>query len=194
MQRKMGRSKTTVALEESAWHEAGHAVVALALGFSLDAVSIERSATAGGYADVLAPTEWGARFRETARGSGAFRLVERKRLTGGKAAIQKMIIYTFAGFAAQRLKNPRASTSGIAQDFEDIISWSKRYRVLPPGRRKFVDDDQHRIFLHNFEREAQRLVKKLRGPIEKLALLLLRRQTLTGAEVKRAVGRVSDAS
>lgn len=150
----------------TAFHEAGHTVVGLYLGYIPGEISIAPSAEHDSHGHVThgPPLMYDCR---TAR--------ERKTLA------RQMILASYAGLPAQRLVDPTAAEYEGNSDDENAF-WLSRTHGIFPRWLSHVGDDRHHQHLARLKRESSRLVFMLRTAIEKLAEALLERTTLTGEE------------
>jgi len=157
----------------TAFHEAGHAVVALYFGYLFDEVTILPSAGHDSYGHIThAPPL----------------LYDCRNAREQKTLARQMILSAYAGNPAERLIDPTAPDFHGAADDDGAFSLSCDYHVFPRRRSVgFVGDDIHMAYLGRLKREARRLVSMLRTPIEKLAETLLERTTLTGKEANEIV-------
>lgn len=156
----------TPALRATAHHEAGHAVVAVHLGFQLTLVSIvpDEDGSTGrvGYP----PMEWLC--------TGLSRRRARRTLA------RNVILRTYAGMPAQRLVDPAAPDWQGSHDDESAFDLSRDYGVLPRDC-SFVGDDAHQAHLAKLRRESERLVRRLERPIREFARVLLDHRELDSA-------------
>jgi len=157
----------------TAFHEAGHAVVALYFGYLFHEVSILPSAEHDSYGHVThAPPL----------------LYDCRNAREQKTLARQMILSAYAGLPSQRLVQPAAPDFYGDADDDNALSLSCDYHVFPRRRSVgFIGDGMHVAYLGRLKREARRLVSMLRTPIEKLAEALLDRTTLTGKEADEMV-------
>ena len=143
---------------EAAHHEAGHAVVALALGMDVERVTIRRTRGSDGRTFVRGLViEHVERCRETTPGSDLFRLVRENRPRGGLRSVERHIVMLFAGFAAQRLKNPDASLVSARSDLDMIKAMAAKFL----GRHRQMGS----LGMYRLELRAKELVAQRHGEI-----------------------------
>ena len=161
-------------LTTTAWHEAGHAVVAIYFGLPFFEVTIVPSEGADGH--VSHPTPLGIDF------GFADTPAERRRCA------RQQILSDYAGLEAARLIHPEASEDSGEHDRNKAMAASCLYQVLPRRHNGLViGGEHHREFLDRLRGEARRLVRRLREPIRVLARELLDRATMNQAEAERAI-------
>lgn len=156
-------------LQATAYHEAGHAVVSLALGLAIDHVSI--LAGKGYTGSCTGPSVLGyeaANQREQ------------------RSIARALILSCYAGMHAQRLVDPDAPEEQGFDDDADAFNLSQNCAVLPRSCQT-VGDEQHIAYLDRLRQEARRLVRRHRRAIGVLAQALLRRNELNAAEAKAIV-------
>jgi len=158
--------KTKPPKMETCWHEAGHAVIAFALDIHIESVSAVAKPYAYGVCKHLNPLFLEPRYR--------------------RANARACIVMAYAGIEAAKLHEPNADESTSAQDFRDAFEMSRDFVVLPRSCT-YIGDDAHDAFLLKLRGEARHLVKRHRHQIERLALLLMDRHTLTGIEARKAI-------
>lgn len=160
-------------LEETAFHEAGHAVVGTLLGLTLNNVDIRRVGERNGVC-AWSPLLYGD---------------PRQR----KVDARGHIVTSFAGMEAQRLVNPDADDAAGSDDRHVAFTLSVDHAVLPRGCR-VVGDDNHHAYLRKLEREAHKAVKAYRPMIERVAKVLLQKRRLTGDDVRGMVAPLGPRS
>lgn len=152
-------SPRTEELRRVAFHEAGHAVVALMLGLEVELVSI-----------VPEP--------------GVNRMTEGHCRLALSEAWKRLAVVCLASGEAER---PVGGDGAIPEDDLEHAVWYLKHvrspRVLnPPGLpRRFG----RRAWLIRLRKEAAQLVATHRGPIERVAEALLEKRTLTSAELRQ---------
>lgn len=169
---KPKRSRASNDHRNTAYHEAGHVVVSVALGFPIDKVTIKR------HRDPL----WGVFLGETARPGlrtleGAAEPREFRRM------VRDSIISTYAGFEAELICDPGANPKHAKHDWDEAWSAPSHYSVFPRGCRQ-VGDEVYEAFLLRQRQTARLLARKHWRAIEAVAEALLRRGTLSGEEVQ----------
>ena len=158
-------ARTPAALLATAYHEAGHVVVAAHFGLPITDVTIVPSGDALGKATHPSP------LMLDLEGTAAAR----------RRAAREMIVAAYAGLAAQRLVEPQAPDFHGSADEENAMCLSQKYAVLPRNCG-FVGDEAHEAYLEKLRGEAKRLVRRLRMAIDALARELLGRKTIPGGE------------
>lgn len=144
---------------ERAFHQAGHAVVALYFDLSFSKVTIAGVETLWIDFPIDTPAER--------------RLHARQR-----------ILVCYAGLEAARLVRPDAAEDCGEGDRLVAMALAREYALFP---RRLRGHDGRQEFLERLRGEARRLVQHLREPIRVLANKLLRRQTIFGCEAERAI-------
>ena len=146
----------------TAIHEAGHAVVARALGYPCDFVTIIRDEDAAGM------TETSARYW------GLQTIRERK------TRARHEIIITLGGRCAEQIFLGEANDHGCSDDDEYI-----EHTIF--GHRLAADRDERDDLMDQLGRRCERLVWRNSKKIERLAALLLRRGSLTRHHIDAAI-------
>jgi ATP-dependent Zn protease len=155
--------QTEVSKEETAYHEAGHAV----MGCVLQRYPLSVSIVADGKG-VVGKTE----FEQDAP-QGGFRYFDDS--DGKKRHIRTRVLIEVAGTIAHDIKYPgRAHDEGDANDDH----WAQQ--LVTEGVR--IEDDREG-FLTRARQEAEALLKDNWGLVEKVAAALLRRQELSRTEL-----------
>ncbi len=160
-------ARRPVAPLATAYHEAGHVVVAAYFGLPTTDVTIVPSGDAFGMATHPSPLmlDLGSEGTAAAR----------------RSAARDMIVASYAGLAAQRLVDTQAPDFHGHGDEEGAMDLSRTYAVLPRSGC-FVGDEVHEAYLARLRGEAERLVRRLRTAIQALARALLSRKTIPGDE------------
>jgi ATP-dependent Zn protease len=168
------RKRSDKELQATAYHEAGHAVITIAQGLTIDTVSI----IPGGYFNgrCIQPTVYG---------------YDRSNKREDRSIARALIISTYAGMHAQRLVDPDAPSFHGDKDESDAFDLSREHGVFP-RYMDFVGDECHRAYLDKLRLEARRLVNRYCKSIEKLAELLLQRKTLERPEVEQLIESLLD--
>ncbi len=155
-------------LESIAIHEAGHAVVGLALGLELREMDIEPDEIGGrGHTSFEPPGDW---FKESGEAGSdqAGRRVE---------FIEHVVTTYLAGYAAESNQSGRDTLDPAGFDFREA------------GQAldlELVNDEERMVRLATLRHRAEGLVERpenLRA-IHALAAVLLRRRRLSGQEVR----------
>jgi ATP-dependent Zn protease len=157
-------------LRATAYHEAGHAVVTLALGLSIDSVSIIAAEDFNGVCRKPNVIHYGAVTKRVQ-----------------KAIARAMIVALYAGMPAQRLVDPDAPAFHGESEDEEAFEVSRQWQVYP-RRVRFIGDESHLAHLESLRQEARRLVLRNRAAVEVLAGELLQRKEMSGAEVQQLLG------
>lgn len=164
------RESTSCSAESSrlntAYHEAGHAVVLLHYGLTPDSVSIRPAEDYFGIVKHPSPLMFNCSS-----------LRERRSLA------KDMIVGCYAGLEAERMVNPQAPDFHGDGDEQNVFDLCRSYGVVPRGCG-FIGDEVHRTYLEGLRRRARRLVRRLRPTINALAQTLLEKETLSGVEAE----------
>jgi hypothetical protein len=165
-------------LKATAFHEAGHAVAALALGFSVKVATIEP----GSDPETGRPSSGHIEYDPQEILRGAEQDVRRLAV---ETLIKRQAIVSFAGPAAQAIARPGTRIrAGAIGDHEHIA------RTIGLLCRDMESEKALRRWCEN---EARGLVKARWSHIEAVALALLERRTLAGANVAEIVARIDRA-
>lgn len=155
----------------TAYHEAGHAVVALAHGLTGFEVTIVPGEDSLGH--YLHPGVLGYEIHGNR---------ERRSLA------RDCILVSYAGMHAQRLVDPDADGSHGVGDESNAFDLSRDFEVLPRSLSR-VGDEQHWRYLDRLKKEAGRVVQQNRAPIKALAEALLEKKTLSGEEIRERLSK-----
>lgn len=160
-------------LEDIAYHEAGHAVIALHFGVAVTEATIVPSPTTCPYSG------------ERAQAGGHVRFVWeddtqlRSRRGGGHLASSRRLVILYAGVEAQTMRRGRTPrcTDWINAGRADINEAGYDLDIVASGDRR---GEQERRLI----RESRLLVRHFRPFIDVLANALLERVTLSGDEIR----------
>jgi hypothetical protein len=152
-----------------ACHEAGHAVVTIALGLTITRVSIVQGEKHYGLCSGPSVLDYPAENRREQR-----------------SIVRDHIRSLFAGMHAEWLIDPDAPEFHGESDERHAFELSLKYEVYPRDCGR-VGDDRHWAYLDRLSKESRRLVKKHWRAIEQFALVLLQRQEVGGAEAKQFI-------
>jgi len=187
------RTKKTVAAtrrEAVAYHEAGHAVVAHMLGYQVFRVSIVPKS------DSTAHISWRHPINRSVMSNleaGSEADLDRVRYR-----IDHAIIVSMAGALAQKRYNPRSGWryggSGAGRG-EFLLKGSDDQQALELMVRVHEDEKVRAAYWRYLEARAEDLVKRYWSRIERLAITLLNRETISGDireammpdEIKKAI-------
>ncbi len=160
------KDATATALQATAFHEAGHAVVLLHFGLPFTEVTI--CPGAGSLGHITHPPPLG---------------VEHQGARERRTIARRQILAAYAGLEAERLIAPDAPEACAEGDHDAAVELSRAHQVMPRGP-VHVMDERHLKFLEGLRAESRRLVRRLCAPIERLAVALLAAETLdmTAAE------------
>lgn len=188
------RTKKTVAAtrrEATAYHEAGHAVVAHMLEYQVRRVSIAPKCGSDGRVSWRNPIKNRSVRSKLEYGSEAD-------LDRVRYLIDHAIIVCMAGAFAQKRHNPRTgwrySGSGAARG-EFLLKGSDDQQALELMSRVYEDEKVRAAYSRYLEARAEDLVKRYWSKIERLAITLLDRETISGDireammpdEIKKAI-------
>jgi len=154
-------------LQETAYHEAGHAVISMHFGLAVNEVTIRPDLNNGTLGSVSGPnTLYGYEY------AGA-----RER----RKCVRQTIIGLYAGLEAEKLINPHANEELSGNDETQAFDLLRDYPIPHCG---YVGDDVYCAYLEKLRKEARRMVKRLRPMIASLADELLSRTEMTGQELE----------
>jgi ATP-dependent Zn protease len=159
----------------TAYHEAGHAVADLMLGFEFDSATIVPNAEARSLGAVMGPHAvfgyHGSGRRERAR------------------RVRDAIVAFYAGLAAEHV------CCGVAFSFEDDAehgAWGDHHKAWDLLRQhgdaprcRVVGDEAFCEELERLQRKAVQLVRRHRAAVDAVAQALLARNTMSGEEVRQ---------
>jgi ATP-dependent Zn protease len=167
MSKSRARNRSSLReLEQTAYHEAGHAVAALHFGFIPDKVTIVKTDTALGHVEQ--------------RGLVLYQdYADRRHL---QRMVSESIVCCYAGYEAERRFDPNTDGASSEKDFRDAFNLPRYYEV-PPRYCSMVGDEVYMEYLERRQRQAQRLVRERWACIAHVAWALLRHKTLSGEEV-----------
>jgi hypothetical protein len=168
---RLSSTKPNADLQATAYHEAGHAVVSLALGLAIDRISI---AAGRGYT--------GSCTGPSVLGYEAANPREQRSIA------RALILSCYAGMHAQRLVDADAPEEQGFDDDADAFNLSSECAVLPRSCQT-VGDEQHIAYLDRLRAEAGRLVRRHQQAIRVLAETLLRRHELNASAAQAIVQR-----
>ena len=149
-----------------AYHEAGHAVVAIAEGLHVESVSIRRGAEE--LSDSKSFFVYGYHFRNGQE---------------QKMIARSCILGMLAGLAAEKLYSPETSEPSSQDDFNQAFELSRKFAVLPRSAR-CIGDDAHMAYLKRLQNEAARLVRKNWTAVVAVAETLLEKKTVNAEELE----------
>jgi ATP-dependent Zn protease len=165
------RTKASDALKVTAYHEAGHAVAAIAFDYLVESniLTIEPNGDALGSVAHPPPLMQGCQTKRELR-----------------TVVDQMCIGSYEGLAAERLFDPSAPDFDGEDD--EIQAWNlPRNNGIAPRGCQFVGDDVYGRYLERLKRKAEAFVEAQRPAIEALAAALLKKKTMTGAEAIQIV-------
>jgi ATP-dependent Zn protease len=154
-------------LERTAYHEAGHVVIALHFGMPLRWVSIEPAGECMGHT-----------------------LIHPERPAGTPRELREEIVFSLVGYQAEIEFDPSVDMEDgyIGADESDALEAVSWY---PVRRARGEDKDEaYDRYLERFRGETLRLVRQLWPAIQMVACELLKHETVTGDEVKALVGHM----
>jgi ATP-dependent Zn protease len=183
------RTKKMVAAarEAVAYHEAGHAVAAHRLGYEVRRVSIAPKSGSTGHVSWRNPIKNRSVKSKLEYGSEAD-------LDRVRHHIDHAIIVCLAGKFAQKRHNPRSAWryggSGAGRG-EFLLKGSDDQQALELMSRVHEDEKVRAAYSRYLEARAEDLVKRHWSRIERLAITLLDRETISGdireAMIKKAI-------
>jgi hypothetical protein len=154
-----------------AYHEAGHAVIGLRLGFEIEYAELCKEAPIKLQGKLYGDwSDWGrVKWRDP-----RWKLQQDNRSIRSIKAAQ-------AGEIAQGL---------CADPFKKQPEWSKDRRYIRRDARKACKGDQAKAdaLIEQLHRGTEKLVRENRGAIERVALALMERGYLTGDQIKGLLG------
>jgi ATP-dependent Zn protease len=146
------------------YHEAGHAVVRAHFQHAIDG------------ATVVPNEEQNTLGCVTSQGLMLYDANVRRRVT------RESILSAYAGLEAEKLVNPDYDPDQSVSDFDLAFELLRKY----PGRIRgcsYVGDDVYHARLEYYRKESAKLVRHLWPVIERVALALEERDTLTADEI-----------
>jgi len=159
------KSRKTESLS-TAFHEAGHAVVAVVLCMPFKLLSIKPDKDFLGKLRHWSPC--------ANPGIQSVKDINRH--------ARNSIMVAFAGLPAERLFNPNANEAAALTDEENVLHISKEYGVLP-RYFEYFGDEYHLRYLERLRKQAKKLVVEHSCKVELLAKELQRRIEMTQDEV-----------
>jgi len=160
----------------TAIHEAGHAVAAIRLGLDCKRVTIEADHDSAGHAIVPAKYGNGPVKIETLQDMESAADDEREMLSS-------TAIHLFAGAEAEREFFRSVSLLGCKSDLHKARMWIKEWCVL----LKDTDDESRKTCGDRLKDKAAQIIRRDRASVERLAIALVERESLTGAEIKALI-------
>jgi ATP-dependent Zn protease len=164
-------------LKQIAIHEAGHVVVAYALGLAVKEVALTHEAAddTGLYGYAIGPNPVHGYNHDSRREC--------------REAVRDECIVCCAGLAAENVffNVPLSTDNENAQgDFRNIIEFESDSLLHISGKRGgWIGDDATWRYISRRLIDARRLVKRHRHTIQRLAHTLIERKKLNGEEVQR---------
>jgi hypothetical protein len=156
--------KSNIPIEFTAYHEAGHAVVAIHLGLARQNITIKPDKDYLGCVTGPNP-RFGYDVSSKRQRNSIFR---------------DEIISLYAGAEAEKIMNPNFDATMSADDDNQAFDLLRNY---PVRGCSFVGDDVYLAYLEKLRREARRVVRQLWPAIEIIAQELQRRGELNSEEV-----------
>lgn len=160
-------------LRATAYHEAGHAVVAVALGLGFNSASIDPKENVLGH--LTHPSLFGYHFSNNREKYSLAR---------------KFVLISYAGIPAQRLVDPNPWEHHGAYDEDsarEICHENGLGPNLRPGEFMDVNSAAHAAYRERLRKEAARLVRKQRAAVEAFAEALLQHITVDGETGERLI-------
>ncbi len=153
---------STEDLIQVAYHEAGHAAVALSKGLPFEQITI------------VADSERESLGNFVSSCVLAYEADTRKER---RAIARNIILLCYAGFQAERLAFPLADEEQSKGDYEGAFDLSREFGVLPRSCL-FIGDDNHLNYLNKLKLESLRLVQQRWYIIEKIVPALISKKIL----------------
>lgn len=154
------------AIEDTAYHEAGHVIAHFVQGLTIDNVSIVAADDYFGICysppPMLYETTGARERRQVARAS---------------------IVASYAGYEAEQMLNPNAPDYHGRDDYENAFELSREFGVLP-RRCSFVGDEFHMAYLRRLQGEARSLVRKNWDKVQAIAQALIKNNSLSREEAE----------
>jgi ATP-dependent Zn protease len=154
-------------LESTAFHEAGHVVVALHFGFAVKSVTVIPDD------DTVGKMEHPSFI--------AYDFDDRR---DQHQAMREGIVSLLAGYQAELLVDPSAEDWHAGAD--EQAAWELMLQY-PVRRAAYVGDETYARYYERYRRDARQLVTRLQPAIQLVAGELLKCKTLTGDEVMALV-------
>ncbi len=159
-------------LESTAYHEAGHAVAAIAQGLNFETVTIEADQERESLGSMI---------------HTGLMMYDSQNKRDRRALAREMILMVYAGYEAERIASPNADEEQSAGDFDAAFELSREYGVLPRSA-SFVGDDNHVNYLMRLKRESGKIVQSHWTAVRLVAEALSQQKTLTKQEIIHLIG------
>jgi hypothetical protein len=154
-------------MEDAAYHEAGHAVIARVLGLSTSGATIKATEEELGHAIVGNPLSgW-------RRGDGPRRNL-----------VEAFILSLFAGGESEKFFIGNSDSVGDGPDLAKIGAAMEKIRI--PGA-VYVGDEYWQAYTEKLRRKAANLVRQHSKTIKKVAMALLEKESLTFEQLNELV-------
>jgi hypothetical protein len=160
-------------LKATAYHEAGHAVVAWKLGIAFKKVTIVREGDAAGHVKYRAKA---VPFR--IRAALEFGTLTDRQQAWAQWWAERHAVHCLAGMVAQRKFSPRS-----VRNYHDE---GDRESALT-GLERLVPEEDLLLYWRIMRNRARRLIDRYWEAVEALAQELLKRMTLTGDEAVKII-------
>ena len=164
--------KEQIHLEQTAYHEAGHIVVQLVQGYTIDRASIEAEEDSLGRVHKALPLLY-----EDFSTSGK----REKRKT-----VEAFIRASYAGYEAECLYDPAAEEFRSEGDFSQAWSLPRDHGIAPRGCA-YIGDDVYERYLQRLRKEAKRLVRKHWNLIVAIAQELLETKEVSDEQARKVL-------
>jgi ATP-dependent Zn protease len=170
---KMGRRDSRPDTRTIAFHEAGHAVIAVKLDLEIEAVTIDPVKGSGHGEGFLGCTFVNDPLLSWRRGDGPRRPL-----------MESYVVTLFAGCAAEGVLH------GREQEVDGLDDAKAQYwlRQFPPSRCGYIGDSVFERYVRKLKRRADELVKYHFAEIRTIAELLLERKKLRRNQILEALG------
>lgn len=166
------RAETRAApIENVAYHEAGHVVIAMVRDLAVNDVTIRPSRDYLGCVRKPSPM-----------------MYDRSTRTQCREIVEDFIVSSYAGFEAELLLSEDAKEELSQDDFTSAFNMPREFEIAVRGC-SCVGDEAYMRYLDRRRREARALVVQHQDVIRKLGQALLKRKTMTADQAKKCVGK-----
>ena len=163
----MSEEMRKVTREATAYHEAGHVVALIVQGLTFTSATIKPDEDTNSNGASRHPPVYGYYYDG---------------MRDRRAMARKMAVASCAGYPAELLANPRADEALSEEDYDSVVDLIRDHGIGPRGG--FIGDDATWAWIERLKREARKLVLANRQKVERVALLLLERETISMQDVE----------